>query len=167
MATRRASRPVRGARTTIRDLRPDDLEAVVELDQHVFGEPRKAYVARRLASLHASDQAMHTIGLVAEDRGTLVGFVMGTLTTGEFGFVEVTALVDSVAVHPAWRRRGIGQQLTNAFVAESAARGAQEVYTLVNWNSWDMLKFFDSMGFGLAQTVPLHKRIGEGERTPS
>jgi ribosomal protein S18 acetylase RimI-like enzyme len=148
-------------------MRPDDLGGVVQLDEHVLSEPRHDYFAHRLASLDANEPASHIIGLVAEERGALVGFVMGTLTTGEFGFTEVTALVDSIAVDPAWQRRGIGRQLANAFVAASAARGAQDVYTLVNWNSWDMLKFFDSVGFGLAQTVPLRKRIGETDRKPS
>ncbi len=151
-------------------MRPDDLDAVVQLDEHILSKLRHDYFARRLTPLDASAAsglANHTIGLVAEERGALVGFVMGTLTTGEFGFTEVTALVDSIAVHRAWQRRGIGRQLADAFVAASAARGAQDVYTLVNWNSWDLLKFFDSVGFGLAQTVPLRKRIGEAERTPS
>lgn len=164
MATRHPPHVAKRARAVIRDMRPDDLDAVVQLDKQIFGEARRDYFARRLASLDVSSPPGHTIALVAEEGDALVGFVMGTLTTGEFGFTEVTALVDSIAVHPAWRRRGIARQLANALVAESAARGAQDVYTLVNWNSWDMLKFFDSVGFDLAQTVPLRKRITETER---
>lgn len=150
-------------RATVRAIRASDLEGVVQLDAHVFGEPRHAYFERRLASLDGAAQANHTVGLVAEEDGALVGFVLGTLTSGEFGFSDVTALVDSIAVHPDWQRRGIGRQLAEALIAECAARGAREMYTLVNWNSWDMLKFFDSIGFSLAQTVPLRRRIGEPE----
>jgi ribosomal protein S18 acetylase RimI-like enzyme len=143
-------------------MRSDDLNAVAELDARVYGEPRHAYFERRLAGLNWGDLASQNIFLIAEaGTGAIVGFVMGTLTSGEFGFTEVTALVDSIAVQPSWRRRGIGRQLACAFVAESARRGARDVYTLVNWSSWDMLKFFDAMGFYLAQTVPLRLRIGE------
>ena len=154
-------------RLAVRAIHASDLERVVQLDARVFGEPRRAYFERRLTSLNGTDQANHTIGLVAAEDGALAGFVMGTLTSGEFGFTDVTALVDSIAVHPDWQRRGIGRRLAEAFIAECAARGAREVYTLVNWNSWDMLKFFDSVVFSLAQTVPLRRRIGEpeGERT--
>ena len=166
MATRHSPHVARRAHAVIRGMRPGDLDAVVQLDKHIFGEARHDYFTRRLASLDVSGPPGHTIALVAEEGNALVGFVMGTLTTGEFGFTEVTALVDSIAVHPAWRRRGIGRQLANALVAESAARGARDVYTLVNWSSWDMLKFFDSIGFDLAQTVPLRKRIAETERKP-
>jgi predicted N-acetyltransferase YhbS len=160
------------AHATIRWMRRDDLDDVAQLDARVFGETRLAYFERRLAALDRSNPASQTIGLVAEEHGAMVGFVMGTLTSGEFGFSEVTALIDSIAVHPGQQRRGVGEQLANAFIAESAACGARDVYTLVNWKSWDMLKFFDSIQFGLAQTILLHRRIGasgeaERERDPS
>jgi ribosomal protein S18 acetylase RimI-like enzyme len=152
------------AHATIRTMRPSDLDAVVQLDARVLGESRQPFFERRLASLDTDDPASHTIGLVAEHDGALAGFVMGTLASGEFGFTNVTALMDSIAIHPGQQRRGIGEQLANAFIAESAARGARDVYTLVNWKSWDLLKFFDSMQFGLAQTVLLHRKVGEIER---
>ena len=164
MSTRQTSRAVPRVHVIIRDMRSDDLNVVAELDARVYGEPRRAYFERRLAALDWGDLASQNIFLIAEaGAGAIVGFVMGTLTSGEFGFTEVTALVDSIAVQPGWRRRGIGRQLASAFVVESARRGARDVYTLVNWSSWDMLKFFDAMGFHLAQTVPLRLRIGETE----
>jgi ribosomal protein S18 acetylase RimI-like enzyme len=151
----------------IRPLRRDDLEAVVNLDASVFGEPRRTYFERRLASLAQTGPKVHSIGLVAEAAGTVVGLVMGTLTHGEFGFSQVTALIDSIAVRPEHQKRGIGRQLATVFLQESAAQGATEAYTLVNWNAWDMLKFFDTLGFALASTVPLRRGIapsGESDK---
>lgn len=162
MVTRRAPR---AAIRAIRGMHPDDLEAVVELDARVFGRERRGYFERRLAALaerDGLDPASRTLGLVAEENSALVGFVMGTLMSGEFGFAEITVLVDSIAIAPGRQRRGIGRQLADALVAEGAAHGARDVYTMVNWSSWDMLKFFNAADFGLAQTVLLHRRIGEG-----
>lgn len=160
MPARRSSRSPARAQVSIRAMRHSDLDAVVDLDARVFGEPRPAYFERRWALVGRSETTSHTISLVAEAEGAVVGLVMGTLTYGEFGFAQVTALVDSIAVHPAHQRRGIGKQLADAFLAESAAHGAREVYTLVNWNAWDMLMFFDSLGFALASTIPLRRQIG-------
>ena len=165
MDTPRPPQAAERSRATIREMRPDDLDAVTQLDARVFGAPRRAYFERRLAALASSAQEGHAIGLVAEDGAAIVGFVMGTLSSGEFGFSEGAALVDSIAVRPDQRRRGIGQRLASAFVAASVARGAREIYTLVNWNAWDMLKFFDSMGFSLAKTVPLRLDVSEEPRT--
>jgi predicted N-acetyltransferase YhbS len=139
----------------------DDLDAVTQLDAHLFGAPRSTYFERRIAALDAQSPLSFTIGLVAEEHGTIVGFILGTLTSGEFGFSEITALIDSIAVHPSQQRRGLGERLASTFITESAARGARDVYTLVNWTSWDMLRFFDSMRFGLAQTMLLHRHLGE------
>jgi ribosomal protein S18 acetylase RimI-like enzyme len=146
-------------------MRRDDLDAVVQLDARIAGATRRAYFERRLIALGAATTASHSLSLVAVDGDNVVGFVMGTLTTGEFGFVEVTALVDSIAVHPGQRHQRIGRQLVKAFLAECAAYGARDVYTLVNWNSWEMLRFFDSVGFSLAPTVPLRRRVGDSEGT--
>lgn len=152
------------SRVVIRSLRHADLDAVVDLDASVFGAPRREYFERRLASLGKTGPQVHTIGLVAEvDGGAIIGLVMGTLTHGEFGFSQVTALLDSIAVRPAHQKRGIGRQLAAAFLKESAVQGASEAYTLVNWNAWDMLKFFDSLGFALASTVPLRKSIAASD----
>ncbi len=159
MATNRPSSRNESRRVEIRPLRRADLDAVVDLDASVFGAPRRAYFERRLASLDQRGPEVHTIGLVAEANDAIVGLVMGTLTHGEFGFSGVTALLDSLAVRPAHQKRGIGRQLAAAFLKESAAQGATEAYTLVNWNAWDLLKFFDSLGFALASTVPLRKSI--------
>lgn len=150
---------------TLRAMRPDDLDAIVQLDAQIAGATRRAYFERRLIVLGEETTASHTLGLVAEAGGTVAGFVMGTLTSGEFGFTDVTALIDSIAVHPDYLRQRIGRQLVEAFLAECTACGARDVYTLVNWNSWEMLRFFDSTGFSLAPTVPLRRRIGEAERT--
>jgi putative acetyltransferase len=158
MPTRRTSHGPASAAVSIRAMRPADLDAVVALDARVFGE-RRAYFERRLASFDHAELTSHSIGLVAEVSGAVVGLVMGTLTSGEFGFSRVTALVDSIAVHPDHQRLGIGRQLANAFIEEAARQEAREVYTLVNWNAWEMLKFFDSLGFALASTIPLHREI--------
>jgi predicted N-acetyltransferase YhbS len=152
-------------RVVIRPLRRADLDAMVNLDASVFGAPRRAYFEHRLASLGQTGPEVHTIGLLAEADGAIVGLVMGTLTHGEFGFSQVTALIDSIAVRPEHQKRGVGRQLAAAFLDESAEQGATEAYTLVNWNAWDLLTFFGSLGFALASTVPLRRSIAvRGER---
>lgn len=164
MATNRPPSHGDAPRVVIRPLRRADLDAVVDLDASVFGAPRRAYFERRLASLGQTGPEVHTIGLVATVSDTVVGLVMGTLTHGEFGFTQVTALIDSLAVRPEHQRQGIGRRLATAFLDESAQQGATEAYTLVNWNTWDILKFFDSLGFALAATVPLRRGIAADER---
>jgi ribosomal protein S18 acetylase RimI-like enzyme len=143
----------------IRPMRYADLAVVVELDAHAFGSARPAYFERRLTVLDAADADTRAIFLVAVYRDQVIGFVMGTLAYGEFGLTQVTVILDSIAVHPHYQRQGVGQQLTEAFIKQSARQGASSVYTLVSWDNWTLLKVFHALGFVLASTIPLERRI--------
>ena len=144
---------------SIRPMRQADLTVVVELDAHAFGSARPAYFERRLTLLDAADADTRVIFQVAVYRDQVIGFVMGTLAYGEFGLTQVTAILDSIAVHPHYQHQGVGQQLTETFIKQSAHRGASAVYTLVNWDNWTLLKVFHALGFTLASTIPLERRI--------
>ena len=144
---------------SIRTMGQADLAVVVELDTLVFGAMRSAYFERRLTALDEQDADTHMVFLVADYRGMVIGFVMGTLAYGEFGLTQVTAILDSIAVHPRYQQQGIGRQLIEAFIERSTRQGAAAVYTLVNWDNWVLLKTFHALGFVLASTIPLERRI--------
>jgi ribosomal protein S18 acetylase RimI-like enzyme len=143
-------------------MRPADLSAVIKLDASVFGQARTAYFERRLATLEGEDTSDHQLiflAAVTED-DEIIGFVMGTLTSGEFGLPHITAIVDSIAVHPSYQRRHIGQLLIETFLGRSAALGARAAYTLVQWENWELLKVFHALGFSLPSTIALERQIG-------
>ncbi len=144
---------------SIRPMLHTDLSIVIELDAYVFGSIRPTYFERRLIALDNSDAETRTIFLVAIYRDQVIGFIMGTLAYGEFGLTQVTAILDSIAVHPSYQHQGIGQKLAEAFMKQSALQGASSVYTLVNWDNWTLLKVFHALGFELASTIPLERRI--------
>jgi predicted N-acetyltransferase YhbS len=144
---------------SIRAMERADLAVVVELDALVFGNVRSAYFERRLAALDENDADARMIFLVADYQDTVIGFVMGTLAYGEFGLTQVTVILDSIAVHPRYQQQGIGRQLIEAFIKRSTMQGAAAVYTLVNWDNWMLLKTFHALGFVLASTIPLERRI--------
>ncbi len=141
---------------SVRAMELSDLAGVIELDTYTFGSARPAYFERRMTVLNQTDAEVF---LVADYRGVVIGFVMGTLAYGEFGLAQVTAIVDTIAVHPLYQRQGIGKQLMEAFIAQSTRLGAAAVYTLVNWDNWNLLKIFHALGFALASTIPLERRI--------
>jgi ribosomal protein S18 acetylase RimI-like enzyme len=143
---------------SIRPMRPSDISAVIELDGHVLGKPRTTYFERRLAALEHADTGHHLIFLVADCHDEILGFIMGTLTSGEFGFAQVTAIIDSIAVHPLYQRQHLGQQLIETYLSQSASLGAKAAYTLVQGENWELLKVFHALGFSLATTIPLERQ---------
>jgi ribosomal protein S18 acetylase RimI-like enzyme len=52
-----------------------------------------------------------------------------------------------VGVDPSYQHRGVARRLSEEFVKNLKAIGVTIVYTLVNWNDWDVLNFFRAMGF--------------------
>lgn len=147
------------AEVTIRAMQQADLAVVVALDALAFGAARASYFERRFAALHAGDAETRPIFLVAIHGDAVIGFVMGTLAYGEFGLTQVTAILDTIAVHPDHQRQGVGRQLIEAFIKQSVQQGGASVYTLVNWDNWKLLNVFHSLGFALASTIPLERRI--------
>ena len=143
----------------IRPMAIDDLSAIVALDARVNGQPRANYFERRLASAVWDRDGSDAVFLVAQSTDEVAGFIMGALTYGEFGLPQTTALIDSIAIEPAFARRGLGNRLVTEFVAASRVGGATAIYTLVNWDAWELLTFFHSLGFALAPTIPLELRL--------
>ncbi len=144
----------------IRPMRSSDLPVVIELDAQVYRKPRPVYFERRLSALEHSETGDPRIFLVADYQGNPIGFIMGSLASGEFGLADVTAIIDSIAVHPHYQRRHIGQQLIESFLKQGASLGARVASTLVPWENWELLKVFHALGFSMAATVPLERQIG-------
>lgn len=135
----------------IRPLREEDIESIVEIDYKVLGERRPGYYHRKLLEISNSP----VIGLVAEVNGKVIGFIIGTLSGWEFGVPSSFGWIDTIGVDPDWQRRGIGSLLFKKLLEEFANRGVKKVYTLVNWDEWDLLSFFKRMGFKRGDLINL------------
>jgi N-acetylglutamate synthase-like GNAT family acetyltransferase len=139
---------------TIRLLRPDDLDAVIAIDEKITGAPRTEYYRLKLEPATAYEAQIST-SLVAETDGKVVGFLMGTLFFGEFGIPESSAVVDTLGVDPDCQDRGAGGALFDQFRANMKVAGVEKIYTLVDWKDFGLLKFFGHMGFVPSQRLSL------------
>ena len=156
----------------IRVLNENDLDAVVEIDKKVLGKERRAFWKRKIAYADIYPRP----ALVAELEGKVVGFIMGYVSGWEFGVPDTIGWIDTLGVDPAYQRRGIGSALFNALIENfkhsgrekiSGVDGAEKpriegvnvVYTLANWNDWDLMQFYQAMGFKKGDMLNLEQRI--------
>ncbi len=139
---------------TVRVMRPDDLDAIVAIDEKITGEARSEYYRHKLDATNLHDAPINA-SLVAEADGKVVGFLMGTLFSGEFGIPENSAVVDTLGVDPQYQDHGVGSTLFDQFRTNMKAAGVEKIYTLVDWKDFGLLKFFGHMGFGPSQRLSL------------
>jgi ribosomal protein S18 acetylase RimI-like enzyme len=131
-------------KVSLRPLTLGDLDAIVEIDRKVLGKPRRDYWKKKI---ELPNPRYPLSCLVAEYEGKVIGFIVGEVSGWEFGIPDTIGWISTIGVDPAHQHHGVARRLSQEFVKNLKAIGVTVVYTLVNWNDWDLLKFFHAMGF--------------------
>ena len=142
----------------IRLMKVDDFDAVVGIDEKVLKAARPEYYELKFEKLFESKDYLPT-SLVAEEDGTVVGFVMGELFLGEYGIFEREASLDTIGVHPDYQQKGIGKQLIDEFMDHLREIGVKKVTTLVDWDDSRLMQFFRANRFSPSQTINLERSV--------
>jgi len=129
----------------VRNLRPDDLEAVIRIDAKVTGRERSEYYRIKLAQNLAETGVK--ISLAAEDDDCLVGFLLARVYYGEFGSPEPAAVLEMMAVDPGFQGRGVGAALLRQLKTNLFGLGVNRLQTEVSWNNQVLMTFFHRQGF--------------------
>jgi ribosomal protein S18 acetylase RimI-like enzyme len=137
----------------VRRLRPADLGRVVAVDALVTGRERRGYFEHKLET-NLLDSSVD-VSLGAEVDGILVGFLLARVWTGEFGVTEPVAVLDTLGVHPDFQRRGIGDALGDQLTTNLRGLDVRVLRTDVDWDAFDLLRFFHRRGFRPAARVCL------------
>ncbi len=141
----------------IRPVRKEDYVQIAEIDKKTTGRDRLDYWRLRTeAALTESS----VISLVAEVDGKIVGFILGYIGGWEYTAPENVGWINTIVVTPEYQRRGIGQMLLNEMVEYMKKSGIKSIYAFVYWRDFDLLRFFDSIGFEKGDMINLKLDIG-------
>ena len=140
----------------IRPLRKEDLDAIVEIDEKVLGENRKDYWEKKLTLMNEKSSQF---SLVAELEGKVLGFILGDISGWEFGVPDTIGWIDTIGIDPAYQKKRLATALAHELIKRLKAIGVRTIYTLVNWNDWDLLQFFHAMGFTRGDMINLELKI--------
>ena len=140
----------------IRLMKAEDFDAVVGIDERVLKTSRPEYYEKKFDKLFNSKDFLPT-SLVAEEDGTVVGFVMGELYMGEYGIFQEEATLDTIGVDPDHQHKGIGKKLINEFLDHLKRLGVQKINTLVDWNDSKLIHFFSANEFIPSRTINLER----------
>lgn len=142
---------------TIRLMKVDDFAAVVRIDEKVLKASRPEYYQLKFEEFVQSTDRVPT-SLVAEEDGTVVGFVMGELFLGEYG-ISQEATLDTIGVDPDYQHKGVGEQLIKEFMDHLIALGVRKINTLVDSNDSKMMHFFSANQFSPSKTLYLERSL--------
>ncbi len=127
----------------IRPMTRDDLDAIVEIDLKVIGKSRPDYWKKMVPE----NPQYPFLSLVAEFEGKVIGFVLGEVSGWEFGVPDTIGWLSIIGVNPDYQHKGVARKLSREFIKNLKTMNVGVIYTLVNWNDWDLLKFYKEMGF--------------------
>ncbi|OGP85464.1 MAG: GNAT family N-acetyltransferase [Deltaproteobacteria bacterium RBG_16_54_11] len=147
------SKPVK-----IRAMAYGDLDAIVEIEKEMLGKERPEYWSMKIEN---SEIRSPLTSLVAEMQGTVVGFIMGDASGWEYGVPNTVGWIDTIGIHPKYQRKGIAKLLFKEMMGNLKTVGVDTIYTLVNWKEWDLLHFFDKMGFRKGDMIQLELKLEE------
>ncbi len=143
---------------TIRLMTENDLDAILKIDEKILNSSRLVYYQFKFERLFSSSDYLPT-SFVAEDDGTVVGFLMGELYIGQFGILQEVASMDTIGVDPSYQHKGIGKKLMNEFIDHLRQIGVNKINTLVDWNDAGLIKFFSANQFSPSRTINLERKI--------
>jgi ribosomal protein S18 acetylase RimI-like enzyme len=129
----------------VRQLRAQDLEAVIALDAKTVGRRREEYFKLKLKQAMSDTGIQMSLG--AELEGVFAGFLLARVYYGEFGAPGPVAVLDTLGVHPDFRGRGVGQALLDQLRTNLLGLGIKTLQTEVSWKNPELLAFFQHEGF--------------------
>ncbi|HKI47939.1 MAG TPA: GNAT family N-acetyltransferase [Desulfobacteria bacterium] len=143
----------------IRLMKAEDYDAVVGIDEKVLKASRPDYYRMKFEKLFQTKDYLPA-SLVAEDeKGTVVGVVMGEIFMGEYGIFQEEATLDTIGVDPDCQQEGIGEQLITEFMEHLGKLGVKKISTRVAWNDSKLIHFFSANRFAPSKTIYLEREV--------
>lgn len=129
----------------ITEMMPGHISQVAQLEKICFSDP---WSENSIAS--ELNNAL-SFWLVAVEEDTVAGYIGSQTVMGETDMMNV-------AVHPDYRRRGIGEQLVNCLVEELKKRQSRSLTLEVRASNLPAQKLYEKLGFSEVGRRPRYYR---------
>lgn len=127
-----------------------DLDHVVEIENLSFADPYSRMLLKGLI-LYAP------VFIVAECNKRIIGYVCATVEKDGVLYGHIV----SIAVHPNYRRRGIGSALLLRAIEDLRKMGVKIVYLECRVSNEAAINFYKKHGFRIIKRIPSYYRDGE------
>ncbi|QSG09523.1 GNAT family N-acetyltransferase [Halapricum desulfuricans] len=132
---------------TVREIRADDRDRLREIQQAVLSDPSPSVLAAALDG--------PLFGLVAEDSGAVVGYLLAVIG-------ETRTYVPELAVAADTQRRGHGSALLAAAIDRLCERSVRTVRLTTRADDPAARAFYEQQGFESVERIPDHYDDADG-----
>lgn len=143
---------------TVREVREEDIDAIVRLDAIHSGEPKPDYWRQRLAPFISKNGRRLQLGYVAEAQGRVIGYILAEARAWEFGS-PLCGWILAIGVDPEVGRKGVGLSLCREVCRSFKERGIHIVRTMVRKDDLQLLSFFRASGFRAGPFVEMELQL--------
>jgi len=135
----------------IRPAKESDIQHLVVLEEECFDAYYYSHYQFGEVDFYGYLQMKEAILVVATCNSSLIGYVAGSV---RFSRLEVVAQLDSIAVSPAFRGKGVGDRLLHCFIEETKDRACKRVLLQVATDNNNGIAFFSRRGFQKIRYLP-------------
>ncbi|MHA1615764.1 MAG: ribosomal protein S18-alanine N-acetyltransferase [Candidatus Njordarchaeales archaeon] len=143
------SHPVKPSEITIRKASIEDVEEIFEIEKLSFKRPYPKYYLQWLI------EGLADIFLVAEVNGKIIGYIAGRVEYGNLGHIV------TIAVHPNWRRKGLGTMLMRKILNYFRKNSCKKAYLEVRVSNEPAIKLYQRLGFRKVRIIKHYYEDGE------
>jgi ribosomal protein S18 acetylase RimI-like enzyme len=120
-----------------RGITKEDYDEIVTVMDHWWGGPSG------IKPLPIFFYEFGEYALIAEEGGTMVGFLLGFVTERHprVGYVHL------IGIHPQFRRRGVARSLYEEFARRAEAQGVTRLKAITTMGNEGSVEFHRSLGF--------------------
>ncbi|WP_240914879.1 GNAT family N-acetyltransferase [Roseimicrobium sp. ORNL1] len=133
---------------TIRDIRPDELPALLELYRHLHAEDDEPSSPSAYAQVWegiCANPLLHYFGAEVDDR--LVATCTLTIIPNLTRAARPYGVIENVVTHPDYRKRGIATDLLRHALDFAKAEHCYKVMLLTSRKDEATLRFYEQAGF--------------------
>lgn len=140
---------------TIRDMRKEDIETIVDIDRRIVGKARAVSWQNQVETYLGS---VPFKCLVGEIEGDVVGFLLGDIRGWELGMTP-TGWLEVIGVSPEHQGNGIGRKLVAAFMDYCRSSRVKSVHALVRADDKRLTHFLEAAGFRRGNLLDLEQEV--------
>ena len=142
---------------TIRDMEPDDIDALSKLYYQFWNEESDTQKMKNKFTKLQKDKSY--IFLCATENEKLIGSVMGIVCEELYGECEPFLVLENMVVDNDYRQKGVGRALFSELENRAKTNACTQIILVTEADRKDACGFYESIGFHPAANRGFKKKL--------